>query len=159
MSQRRRRRRKQERADQHSRQDRLRQLAHHASLRLDAPSGSSVLGLPGARPPRWRRTTSTKASASNRIAASATIAATGAFELSGTQNNWPSTTPFCAPTEIGTLQWKINVRLLWSLTCGGVTGLIQGMRWSCHSKPPLLSTPPHLGGSLALADGGTVPLP
>ena len=82
--------------------------SHHQASFCSEVSVSPLLGLLAASPARWRRTTSTKTSPSKTIATSATIAATGAFELSGTQNSCPSTTPFCAPTEIGTLQWKIR---------------------------------------------------
>ena len=65
-----------------------------------------------------------------------------------------STAPFCAPTWIGTCQSKISVRLLLSLTCGGVSGDIQWMRWSCHSNCPVRSTTTQCGGALGARRGG-----
>ena len=73
---------------------------------------------------------------------------------SGTQNSWPLTTPGVAPTRIGTCQLKILVRLLLSLTCGGVTGDIQWMRWSCHSSWPVRSTTIQSGAALGEARPG-----
>ena len=44
-------------------------------------------------------------------------------------------------TPIGTRQSKTFVRLSLSVTCGGIAPFdIQWMRWSCHSKRPVLPT-------------------
>ena len=62
--------------------------------------------------------------------------------------------PSACPTAIGTCQLKISVRLLLFLTCGGSTGDIQWMRWSCHSNWPVRSTTSHFGGAFGFAIGG-----
>ena len=71
------------------------------------------------------------------------------------QNSVPAIAPVWPPTAIGIVQAKIFVVFDLSLTWLGIAVVKRWMRWSCHSKRPVLSIVTHRGAALGVALGGT----
>jgi hypothetical protein len=81
----------------------------------------------------------------------------GPLSTRGVQNSVPLIAPVRWPICTGTAQSKISVFSLASRTFSGGCLAIQCMRWSCHSKRPVLESCFHCGAPLPSASSARPP--